>query len=496
MQLQFHKNTVSCLQKIRGDVQYQEQSQELRLPEDMADIGSVLGAWGQVLIRTKEWRNGGMSVSGGVMAWAMYLPEEGTDPQMVEAWIPFQMKWDLPETQYDGVIRVSPLLKSVDARVTSARKLMLRACVGILAEATVPMDAEYFTPEEMPAQVQLLEHTYPMQLPKEAGEKTFTIEEDLALPSSAPAMEKLLRFSLQPELIDQKVMSSKVVFRGMCLVGILYTGQDGKLHSWNFEIPFSQYAELEEDYEQEASAGVWMAVTALEMDMLPEGGLRLKAGLIGQYMISDREMIRVVEDAYSTSHKTDFAVQQLQLPAILDTQSQLVRADGTAIDSGLQSVDVVFYPDQPRINRTEEGVAGELSGYFQVLGYDADGKPASALSKWNGKVSMALSENSDAQIQLQPSGVPQMSGVGDQPGADVLLRTVATGVDAIPMIIALELEQRQPDPQRPSLILRRAGQESLWQIAKESGSTQQMIREANLIPGEPEPGRMLLIPVP
>ena len=196
MQLQFHKNTVSCLQKIRGDVQYQEQSQELRLPEDMADVGSVLGAWGQVLIRGKEWSNGSMNVSGGVMAWAMYLPEEGTQPQMVEAWIPFQMKWDLPQTQYDGVIRVSSLLKSVDARVTSARKLMLRACVGILAEATVPMEVQYYTPPELPQSVQLLERTYPMLLPKEAGEKAFSIEEDLALPSSAPAMAKLLRFSV------------------------------------------------------------------------------------------------------------------------------------------------------------------------------------------------------------------------------------------------------------------------------------------------------------
>lgn len=496
MQLQFHKNTVSCLQKVRGDVQYQEQSQELRLPEDMADVGSILGAWGQVLIRTKEWRNGSMNVSGGVMAWAMYMPEEGAEPQIVEAWIPFQMKWDLPETQYDGVIRVSPLLKSVDARVTSARKLMLRACVGILAEATVPMDAQFYTTPETPQGVQLLERTYPMQLPKEAGEKAFAIEEDLALPSAAPAMAKLLRFSLQPELIDQKVMSSKVVFRGMCLVGILYAGEDGRLHSWNFEIPFSQYGELESDFEQEASADVWMAVTGLEMDKLPEGGLRLKAGLTGQYMISDREMIRVVEDAYSTAHKTDFTVEQLQLPAVLDKQSQLVRAEGAAVGNGLQIVDIAFYPDQPHITRTDEELTGDLNGYFQVLGYNAEGKPASALSKWNGKVTMALGENSGVLLQLQPSGTAQMSGVGDQPGADVLLRTVTTGMDTIPMITVLELEQKQQDPQRPSLILRRAGQESLWQIAKESGSTGQMIREANGITGEPEPGRMLLIPVP
>ena len=495
MQLQFHKNTVSCLQKIRGDVQYQEQSQELRLPEGMADIGTILGAWGQVLIRSKEWRNGSMNVTGGVMAWAMYLPEEG-EPQMVEAWIPFQMKWDLPQTQYDGVIRVSPLLKSVDARVTSARKLMIRACVGILAEATVPMETEYYTPTEIPQDIQLLERTYPMLLAKEAGEKAFTIEEDLEFPASAPAMGKLLRFSLQPELIDQKVLSSKVVFRGVCLAKILYMGEDGKLHSWSFEIPFSQYDELEADYDKESTAGVWMAVTALEMDELPEGGLHLKAGLTGQYMICDREMIRVVEDAYSTSHKTDFQVQQLQLPAILDTQSQLIRAEGAGVRPDMRCVDAVFYPDQVRMHREGDGISGELNGYFQILGYDVDGRPVATQSKWNGNVSMVLSENADVQIHLQPSGATQMSGVGDEPGADMLLHAVAIGMDMIPMITAVNVEGREPDPYRPSLILRRAGREDLWQLAKESGSTRQMIRQANGLGEEPELGQMLLIPVP
>lgn len=495
MQLQFHKTAVTCLQRIRSDVQYQEQTQELRLPEEMADIGSVIGAWGQVLIRGKEWRSGSMNVSGGVMAWAMYLPEDGNEPQMVEAWIPFQMKWDLPETQYDGVIRVSPLLKSVDARITSARKLMLRVCVGVLSEATVPMETEVFTPEQIPDGVYLLERTYPVQLPKEAGEKPFSMEEELTLPSSAPAMEKLLRFSLQPELIDQKVMSGKVVFRGMGLVHILYTGTDGQLHCWDFEIPFSQYAELESDYEQEATADIWMAVTALEMDTNPEGQLCLKAGLTGQYRISDRQIIQVVEDAYGTAYKVESRVEQLQLPILLDEQKQLIHAQGTGNDTHLRGVDVAFYPDQPRLERDDGVVTGNVNGYFQVLGYDSEGKPAGTVERWNDTVTAPGCGDCHFLMQSQPSGTPQLSGMGGAPGGDLLLRTTATATKGIPMVTQIEMEQTQPDPQRPSLILRRAGEENLWTIAKESGSTEQAIREANKLSGEPEPGQVLLIPV-
>ena len=67
---------------------------------------------------------------------------------------------------------------------------------------------------------------------------------------------------------------------------------------------------------------------------------------------------------------------------------------------------------------------------------------------------------------------------------------------ALPAVSALTLgEHVQPDPGRPSLILRRAGTDTLWDLARRSGSTVEAICMANGLEGEPEPGRMLLIPV-
>ena len=495
MQLQFQKSAVSCLNTVRSGIQYQEQTQELRLPEQMPDVGSILGAWGQVLIRSKEWRSGSMSVSGGVMTWAMYRPEEGSQPQMVEAWIPFQMKMDLPQTQYDGVIRVNPLLKGVDARVTSARKVMLRICVGVLCEATVPMSADVYEPQQIPEGIHLLTNTYPVCLPKEAGERSFTLEEELTLPASAPAVEKLLRFSLHPELIDQKVMSGKVVFRGAALIHILYLGTDGQLHSCELQTNFSQYGELESDYDEQAYADIWMALTALEMDMDEQGQLCIKAGLTGQYMILQRELIRVVEDAYGTAYKVTAQTQQLLLPMVLDEQKQLLHAQAEGKDQQLQPLDVAFYPDQPHIDRDDGGFTVQLGGYFQILGYDQQGNIAGTSARWEDTQRLPGCTDCSLQMWLNPSAQPQLSSMGDAASADVLLRAVATSQRPILMLTALEAEAFQPDPMRPSLILRRSNDESLWSIAKENGSTEQAIRQANQLTSDPEPGQLLLIPV-
>ena len=52
-----------------------------------------------------------------------------------------------------------------------------------------------------------------------------------------------------------------------------------------------------------------------------------------------------------------------------------------------------------------------------------------------------------------------------------------------------------PDPNRPSMILRRVESGSLWDIAKACGSTVEAIMEANTLEDQPEQGRILLIPV-
>ena len=76
----------------------------------------------------------------------------------------------------------------------------------------------------------------------------------------------------------------------------------------------------------------------------------------------------------------------------------------------------------------------------------------------------------------------------------LVLKTTAT--QSVPMVTGVTLGQPIPmDPNRPSLILCRAGEDSLWQLARQSGSTVDAIREATGLEGEPIPGQMLLIPV-
>lgn len=262
MEMQFNKEVRPCLRWLISHSVAQEQTQEVRLPDGMPDIGRVLGAWGQVLIRGKEWRGDTMTVTGGVLCWALYAPEDGSEARSVDTWIPFSMKWDLPDTQRDGIISVWPLLSSVDARCVSARKLMLRCNISVHGEAMEPVTTETYSPLQVPEDVQLLKQTYPMELPLEAGEKQFLVQEEL---TTGADVHQILRQEAIARISEHRVMANRLVFRGNLCLHLVYREPEGRIVPWDTEIPFSQYTELDGNYSDSASASILPIVTAMEL---------------------------------------------------------------------------------------------------------------------------------------------------------------------------------------------------------------------------------------
>ena len=179
MQLQFHQDTCPCLRRLVNQTNVQEQTQEIKLPEGMPDIGRVLGAWGQILIRGKEWNSVYANVSGGVQTRVLYAPEDGSALRSIDTWMPFQCRWEFPEARRDGTIHIWPLLSWIDARCISARKVMLRCQIGVHGQVLEPSSITLYTAEQVPEDVQLLINSYPVMLSVEAGEKQFLIQQEL-----------------------------------------------------------------------------------------------------------------------------------------------------------------------------------------------------------------------------------------------------------------------------------------------------------------------------
>ena len=496
MELEFEKRGISYLQPLLQEVQNQEQTQELRLSDGMPDLGRVLGTWGQVILRSKEWRGDRVSISGGVMAFLLYVPEDGSEPRTMESWIPFQMKWDLPDGHHEGEIRIQCLLRFLDARVVSARKIMLRCGIASMGQAYRQETAMVSVPGEVPEDVQLRRNRYPLRIPKSAGEKTFQMEEELSLPPSAADIRKIVSYTLEPRVSECRMASGKLVFRGSAVLHLVYLGQEGTLESLDLEVPFSQLAEPEGELSQDARCELRMAVTALEVDPDPEGKLHLKAGLLAQYLMDDRETVELVEDAYSPDRDLTLKNGELEVPQILDQQRVNIPVRQTIRQEAEKIADVTYLPDFP-VQRRGEGIQLELPGQFQVIWQDKDGVLQSSTARTEENWDMPGAEDIRVRATVLPGSAPSGGmGSGLELKGDMLLDVTSTSRRGLPMVTGLTLgEEKARAENRPSLILRRAGNAGLWNIAKSTGSTVAAIEAANALENEPVPDQILLIPV-
>ena len=492
MELEFEGQCISCMRWNIRQVKNQEQTLEVRLSDGMPDIGSVLGAWGQCILRGKEWRTGNIGITGGVMAWVLYQPADGGNPRSMEAWIPFQEKWDLEERQREGNIRTHCLLRNLDARMVSQRKLILRAGLSLLAEALEPWEVCIHIPGQMPDDVQLLQNDYPVMLPRESGERSFTIDEDLDLPD----LGSLLYCQIRPRLEQQQVVGDKMTFEGIAQCHLLYETKDGTLSSKDVAMGFSQLTDLDQSYDKDATVSVMVELSSLEPEV-QEGRIRMKCGLVGQYLIWDRRMLSMTSDAYSPLRSVKLRNREIQIPAALDCTEQDLQAETVLNIPCSKVVDVSMQAEHPMLRRAGDLAEVEIPGGVQVIYYDPEGNLRSGSGRWNAQWDLP----SDRSVQIQGTVLgmddPQAVAAGDRLTVTAQLHTQALSMaqQGMTMVSGMTVgDAVNPDPDRPSLILRSRGELSLWELAKECGSTVQAICQANGILEEPAENRLLLIP--
>ena len=290
-----------------------------------------------------------------------------------------------------------------------------------------------------------------------------------------------------------------MVFRGNGLLHTLYRGEDGSLYTFDYDIPFSQYAELSGAYDGDPTVTMCPCVTSLDVTLSENGELQLKAGILGQYLLYDRALLTTAVDAYSLKRPVAPIQETLQLPAVLDQTAQILHAEQFIQADVQQIIDAAFYPAYGQTERCEKGMQIAVPGLFQMLYYNTDGEICNGVAHWEGSWNIDAAEDSAVNVQMLPMGrwtaVPGVDGVSLR--SDAMLDVTITTGQGIGMLAGLEMgDWKKPDPNRPSLILCKKGNDSLWDIAKRTGSKVEAILSANHLQGEPDDERVLLIPIP
>jgi len=500
MELAFQEKNLRCLQLLAEARQCREETADVIVPDSSPDVDRILFADGTAVLRSKDCRQGSVTLTGGVRVRVMYVAEGETVPRCLETFLPYSVRADVPELNEESQVMASVTLGSAEARLVNSRKILVRAAVCWEIRAYGPKTMNIRTPVQTPDSLQLRWEQYSVLLPAETAERSFQMSEELRIPANRPLTGEL--FSLMPrlEITERRIAGNKAVFKGRVLLRLLYGSVDGVPAVYETELPFSQYCELQELYDEEELT-LALALTGCETDLTatPEGdGLLLTLYLLAQCLVSRRENLDFCEDAYCLREEFLPQWDTCAVRTRLDRQT-LSRMHRDSWNGDVSEVlELRVTPEPVQCSRMDDGVELIVPMHAQMLYYDRGGALRGAAFRTEFREQMALSPQADCSAAAAISGdvtaIPTTGGVEFR--YPLLLEVECCANQEYRHLAGGELREGERRPaEKPAVIIRRTcGGEQLWDIAKANGTTVERIRSANHLDSETTAGGLLLIP--
>ncbi len=501
MELVLETKSADFLREVFCGAIAQEETGETIVPDSFPDVGRILQAFGAVVLRGKDYRAGSLSISGGVHAGVLYVPEDQGAPRALHLYLPFTVRMENPALSENTRAAVDCRVRSVDARIVNSRKVLVRVslCGTVVGYEPACQELTLQPPEEA-GDLQTRTAVYRVTRALEYAEKPFPMAEEAELPAGRAPMEELCQYQADVEVVESKLVGSKGVFKGTVQLKLLYLTEEEELVSWSCQLPFSQYVDLDHEYDEEELL-VHVALTDLNVEDANGQGKRLLVNfqMLAQCTVVGPEQLEILEDAYSLYH--DFTPQWRPVEAAgrLDSQqfTETIRAQLQAPVKAV--VDTQVYLGDPVAQRDGEAVTVTLPAQAAVLYRDEDDELQGAVVRLEAACRTDASETCLCRPTARLSGEAFAVPSGD--GLEVRC-TVTMTVDTVSQETFSTLaggqmsDERLDTADRPSVILRTVGEgDTLWSLAKGCRTTAEAIRAANGLEDDAPLTGMILIPV-
>ncbi len=497
MKLTSKEQPLDFLRGREPETLYQELTAEIVVPERLPDLDRVVDAWGTVVLPERSVEAGSVRLSGGVQAGVVYVPEGEGAPQLLEGWLPFRLQRELQDRESCVITRL--FLKSIDARSVNARKVLLRANLGIELTELTPEHLGLAAIEDAPEALQQQQNTYPALLPVDCAAQEFRVQDELQLTDTSPAIERILRWELNPKVHEGRVIGSRAVFKGEVDVALLYLGTDGSINTYRGRLPFSQYAELSGEW-PDGQVEVWPVITAAQLEtdgQMESRTLLADLNLLAQVCIIDRRPITVTEDAYALGGTLEPVWQTVSVQPRLDLQTIRQSARLQTPIKAERVLYVSLLADKPTQRRSQDSVylTCALSGNLLYLGADGLLKSKSLRGECGCSTALAPSCRCLSRAALTAPPEASVNADGVQIDAELGFTLDIRQDGAWQNLAGGEITPRE-GKKRPSVVVRRYAGGPLWPLAKQLGASVSEIEAANSLTSQAAPeNNILLIPL-
>lgn len=507
MELELKKTTLDNYESSGEVTLTQEETTEVIVPDYCPDIARIIAADGKVYIHSRELRDGKATVDGTVRVTVLYTPDGEGGIRTLEFAIPFSTESD-NRTLADCVfLEANTRTEFLESRMLNPRKVFThcKLVTRLTGYQKAPLCFCTDLETEERLCVEKRQEQQHITLLTHITEKDFTFTEEMNLSPGREGAAELLSSQVCGSVTESKIVGSKLIFKGVFSISLLYRSVDGKYYTSASELPFSQIMEVEGATEGcTPSLRLQLTGTDLQIDGDDAEGRQIAVTLYlhATALLREEQEITLLNDMYSTSYETAYEAGPLNITGFYETFTRRhtvreVLEIGVVADSILS---LSASCGAVSVSREGETTVLRTEANVRALYLDEGGVPLVIERSFDITSQLELPE--DCKVSANAVCPEEIQGsLGDR-GIEVRFPVDfrAEAVSRLKKVCInsakLDTESTKDTVGTPSLVLRCLGkQESAWDLAKKYNTTIAMILAANqLEDGEIPREKLLLIP--
>lgn len=319
-----HMDRIRC--KAVSQISLEE---DLNIPENKPDVGTVIYQKGQVQIEEVKPTADHVGVKGKLLFQVLYQSrEEGKNLVCVEGKMPFEEQMYLEGAVAADSVRVEWQVEDLTVSMINTRKLeaqalvTLKAYVEELFDEEVPVEICPDTPE---SELSMEYRTKAMELAQIAIQKNdiYRIREEISLPSNYPNIARILWKNVTLEDMEFRPTDEKLVLSGEIRIFVLYESEGEEQAVRAFETTRPLDGQLEcHGCRDKMIADIRCETGSMELEARPDfdGELRV----VGFDMVLDigmkmyeEETVEILTDIYGVNKEVDALSREGMLKRLL-----------------------------------------------------------------------------------------------------------------------------------------------------------------------------------
>lgn len=488
-----------------------EQTAEVPIDTDISladyepDINRLLKCEITPFISSKRISGNALGVEGNAIFTVIYCNSEGK-LYSTESEIPYKKLFETSSILEGGNCEVNLSAIVHSCRAVTERKFSIKASVKLEVAVYINKKASIISDIDSDCFEQLCGETK-ATTPLAMTEKSFIVDEEIALDSSAESIAKIIKTDIVPIISENKNVNSKIVTKGDINIDCFYLSTGGNLCKHRVCMPFNQILDFV-GINDECECDTSISVSGISVSPRTNPGGECRSFvLVAKFCISARARcdsnVPVIFDLYSTKYSVIPQKNEISFNRIVHNSCQTFSCQKTLQmpDENYKSIDALWCKSNGCYSRYSDSnmkLVGAITVCAIVTTEQNEPIFIERLIDYEYPLEIAEELNSPTcrpVCEILKYDYSYLSGGNIDLRLELLFKSTVYDISSVNLITDITIEEISDSNCNDSSIIAYyadAGEE-LWEIAKSFSASKKEIMEFNNIKEETISGPCMLL---